>query len=169
MLQDLRASGTAIVYISHRLEEIEALADRAVVLRDGRNAGVLDARRDHARSPRAADGRPRARVGVRVAAGRPSAAGDSRAGRRGCRSIACARRAIPDVEVSLTVNRGEVLGIAGLIGAGRSELAEAICGIGPRLSGRVLLDGQPLGDRLAARRDPQRASAWCRRIGAAAA
>ena len=41
MLRDLRSSGTAIVYISHRLKEIEALADRAVVLRDGRNAGVL--------------------------------------------------------------------------------------------------------------------------------
>ena len=41
VLRDLRASGTAIVYISHRLREIEALADRAVVLRDGRNAGVL--------------------------------------------------------------------------------------------------------------------------------
>ena len=41
VLQDLRSSGTAIVYISHRLKEIEALADRAAVLRDGRNAGVL--------------------------------------------------------------------------------------------------------------------------------
>ena len=50
----------------------------------------------------------------------------------------------PAVEVSLTVNRGEVLGVAGLIGAGRSELAEAICGVGTRVSGRVLLDGQPL-------------------------
>ena len=62
----------------------------------------------------------------------------------------------PDAEVSLTVHRGEVLGIAGLIGAGRSELAEAICGVGPRLSGRITLDGQPLADRLGARRDPPR-------------
>ena len=50
----------------------------------------------------------------------------------------------PDVDASLTAHRGEVLGIAGLIGAGRSELAEAVCGIGSRLSGRVLLDGVPL-------------------------
>jgi ribose transport system ATP-binding protein len=50
----------------------------------------------------------------------------------------------PGAEVSLAVHRGEVLGIAGLIGAGRSELAEAVCGIAPRLSGRVLVDGQPL-------------------------
>ena len=50
----------------------------------------------------------------------------------------------PGAEVSLTVYRGEVLGIAGLIGAGRSELAEAVCGVGLRLSGRVLLEGRPL-------------------------
>jgi len=57
----------------------------------------------------------------------------------------------PAVEASLTVYRGEVLGVAGLIGAGRSELAEAVCGIGPRLAGRVLLDGVPLA--IAAPRD----------------
>ena len=45
VLRDLRAAGTGIVYISHRLKEIETLADRAVVLRDGRNAGTLHARR----------------------------------------------------------------------------------------------------------------------------
>jgi ribose transport system ATP-binding protein len=53
-------------------------------------------------------------------------------------------RRYPLAEVSLTVNGGEVLGIAGLIGAGRSELAETICGVVPAVSGRVLLDGQPL-------------------------
>ena len=53
-------------------------------------------------------------------------------------------RRYPLAEVSLTVNGGEVLGIAGLIGAGRSELAETICGVVPAVSGRVLLDGHPL-------------------------
>jgi ABC-type sugar transport system ATPase subunit len=53
-------------------------------------------------------------------------------------------RRYPGAEVSLTVNRGEVLGVAGLIGAGRSELAETICGVATRMAGRVLLDGQPL-------------------------
>jgi ribose transport system ATP-binding protein len=50
----------------------------------------------------------------------------------------------PASDVSLTVPGGEVLGIAGLIGAGRSELAEAICGVGRRLAGRILVDGQAL-------------------------
>jgi ribose transport system ATP-binding protein len=50
----------------------------------------------------------------------------------------------PAAEVSLTVHAGEVLGVAGLIGAGRSELAEAICGVGTRRAGRVLLDGAPV-------------------------
>ena len=44
----------------------------------------------------------------------------------------------------MTVGRGEVLGLAGLIGAGRSELAETICGVVTRVSGRVVLDGRPL-------------------------
>ena len=93
VLHDLRAAGTAIVYISHRLKEIEALADRVVVLRDGRNAGVLDARRDHARSSRAADGRPRDRAGGRAAARRRQHA-HRRTARLHARS-ASARGAIP--------------------------------------------------------------------------
>ena len=50
----------------------------------------------------------------------------------------------PGVEVTIAVHRGEVLGIAGLTGSGRSELAEAICGVGTRLAGRVLVDGRPV-------------------------
>jgi len=136
VLRDLRAAGTAVVYISHRLAEIEALADRAVVLRDGRNAGTLPRESiSHDALIRLMIGRPIEATPVRPAA----AAGPAvllverlRTGR------------YPDAEVSLAVHRGEVLGVAGLVGAGRSEVAEAICGIGPRLGGRVLLEGQPL-------------------------
>jgi ribose transport system ATP-binding protein len=120
VLADLRSKGVAIIYISHRLREIEAIADRAVVLRDGRHAGVLQ---------RGEITRERL---VHLMVGRRLESPASDAAR------------YPDVEVSLTVNGGEVLGVAGLIGAGRSELAEAICGVGTRLSGRVLLDGRPL-------------------------
>jgi ribose transport system ATP-binding protein len=140
VLYELRSAGTAIVYISHRLREIEALADRAVVLRDGRNAGVLQ------RGEISRDRLVQLMVG-RTIESRPTtpsvAAGTA---------VQTARLQVermrtwryPEVEVSLTVNRGEVLGVAGLIGAGRSELGEAICGVGDRVSGRIVLDGQPL-------------------------
>ena len=89
-------------------------------------------------------------VGRAIEAATRPAAPDAAAGPasaaepHGCSSIGVRTARYPAAEVSLTVNRGEVLGVAGLIGAGRSELAEAICGVGRALSGRVLLDGQPL-------------------------
>ena len=136
VLHDLRAGGTAIVYISHRLKEIETIADRAVVLRDGRNAGTLA--RDaitHDRLVQLMIGRP-----AETRAARPPAS----AGAVALQIDRLRTDRYPDAEVSLTVHRGEVLGIAGLVGAGRSEMAEAICGLGTRLSGRVLLDGELL-------------------------
>jgi len=144
VLQDLRSKGTAIVYISHRLREIETLADRVVVLRDGRNAGVLQ---------RGEITRDRL---VQLMIGRPGSDPLNTPTDRRSRlpAVALAKAGLqvdrvrttryPAVEVSLTVNRGEVLGVAGLIGAGRSELAEAICGVGTRMSGRVLLDEEPV-------------------------
>jgi len=136
VLRDLRSSGTAIVYISHRLKEVERLADRAVVLRDGRNAGML---------PRDALSRDRL---VQLMVGRafepPSIRPEAPAGPVVLQIERVRTGRYPDAEVSLAVHRGEVLGIAGLIGSGRTELAEAICGLGVRLSGRILLEGRPL-------------------------
>jgi ribose transport system ATP-binding protein len=142
VLRDLRSKGTAIVYISHRLREIEALADRVVVLRDGRNAGVLE------RGEIARDRLVQLMVGRAIES--------SRQGRSTAPAAGTAPPAVrlkvdglrtqryPSVDVSVTIHRGEVLGVAGLIGAGRSELAEAICGVATRVSGRVLLDGEPV-------------------------
>jgi ribose transport system ATP-binding protein len=147
VLQDLRSSGTAIVYISHRLKEVEALADRAAVLRDGRNAGVLqrgEITRDRLVQLMVAHLRPSGYGGqgrTTEASSRLPAVALAKAGLRIDR---VRTQRYPDVDVSLTLNRGEVLGVAGLIGAGRSELAEAICGVVAPVSGRVLLDGQPL-------------------------
>ncbi|HET9830270.1 MAG TPA: sugar ABC transporter ATP-binding protein, partial [Vicinamibacterales bacterium] len=143
VLQDLRSTGTAIVYISHRLREIESLADRAVVLRDGRNAGLLhrgELTRD--RLVQLMVGRAGENGLAPHAAREPSTRTATDAVRLHVDGLRTRR--YPGAEVSLTVKRGEVLGVAGLIGAGRSELAETICGVATRVSGRVLLDGQPL-------------------------
>ena len=144
VLRDLRSTGTAIVYISHRLREIEAQADRAVVLRDGRNAGVLH------RGELTRDRLVQLMVGRAIAAlpldsARGTLPLDSARGKPAALHVDRVRTTrYPEVEVSLSVNRGEVLGLAGLIGAGRTELAEAICGVGTRVSGRVVLDGHPV-------------------------
>ena len=138
VLHDLRSGGTAIVYVSHRLKEIETLADRAVVLRDGRNAGVLQ------RGEITRDRLVHLMVGRAIDAGiaRRAMGTGPRDPRLHVERVRTRR--YPLAEVSLTVNRGEVLGIAGLIGAGRSELAETICGVVPAVAGCVRLDGQPL-------------------------
>ncbi len=136
VLRDLRAAGTAIVYISHRLSEVEALADRAVVLRDGRHAGTL------ARAELTRDRLVALMVGraVETRPARPAAS----AGPAVLQVDRLRTRRYPDVEVSLAVHGGEVLGLAGLLGAGRSELALAVCGIDAPRSGAVRLDGRPL-------------------------
>jgi ribose transport system ATP-binding protein len=136
VLRDLRSTGTAIIYISHRLAEIEMLTDRVVVLRDGRNAGMLQ------RGEITRDRLVRLMVGRAIEVTSTRAAASAGSALLQIDQLRTARYS--GAEVSLTVHRGEVLGIAGLIGAGRSELAEAICGIGGRVSGRVLVDGQPL-------------------------
>ena len=124
VLRDLRSSGTAIVYISHRLREIEALADRATVLRDGRNAGMLH------RGELTRDRLVQLMVGRAIEnlphATRLGAATADRSGAARLHVDRVRTRRYPAVEVSLTISSGEVVGIAGLIGAGRSEMAEAI-------------------------------------------
>jgi ribose transport system ATP-binding protein len=136
VLRDLRANGTGIVYISHRLKEVETLADRAVVLRDGCNAGTLT------REVLTRDRLVQLMVGraVESVSNRPKTAiGPPRLQIEGLRT-----GRYPAIDLSLTVHRGEVLGVAGLIGAGRSELAEAVAGVASRLAGRIVVDGQPL-------------------------
>ena len=178
-----RAAGSAVDRHRDRVHLASVEGNRSVGgprrrARDGRNAGVLQRGELDARSTRAADGRPRDRErldaasdALRCSTRRPGM--PPPIPRRGRSTGGAARRSAttaryPAVEVSLTVNRGEVLGLAGLIGAGRSELAEAICGVGTRLSGRVLLDGHRW--RPTRRATPSApASAWCPRTDATTA
>ena len=143
IIANLKARGVAIVYISHRLEELLRIADIVTVLRDGQIVGEAAA----------------ADVGagwiVERMTGRSSAPPETplRAGtarevlRVACLSLVAenGRRLLDDI--SLSVRSGEVLGIYGLMGAGRTELLECLMGLHPEVVGSVLLDSKKL-DRL---------------------
>jgi ribose transport system ATP-binding protein len=136
IIRGLRRQGLAIIYISHHLSEVIEIADRVTVMRDGRRVGT----------------RPVAEVDagrlVEMMVGRSAS------------SLYAERKAPPGQErlrveglsrwgffhdVSFSLRAGEILGIGGLSGAGRSELARSICGIDPASAGSVRLDGRPLG------------------------
>jgi ribose transport system ATP-binding protein len=135
VIGDLRATGVSVVLITHRLNEVERCADRVVVLRDGRRIGEL----------------ARAEIGhaamIRLMIGRDLKAlylpptlppGEAVLELAGIRTST-----YPDQAVSLALRGGEILGLAGLVGAGRSELARAVFGIDRRLGGEIRLAGQP--------------------------
>jgi ribose transport system ATP-binding protein len=138
VIDDLRSGGVSIIYISHRLAEVKRCADRVTVLRDGKNAGELnkseinhdaivrlmvgrDLKGFYPRSDRRVrDGTPALDVrGVRYAGG-------------------------PDAAVSFQLRGGEIVGMAGLVGAGRTELAEALFGLRSLTAGDVHIDGKPV-------------------------
>ena len=135
---DLKASGVSVVYISHRLHEVEEICDRAVVLRDGRNAGELE------RTEIVHDRMVRMMVGRELKdlfeSGREHEPEPSSLDWFSVRGFRTTR--YPDEPVSISLARGEVLGIAGLVGAGRTELATTIFGVDSALGGEVWLDGK---------------------------
>ncbi|MBM4111144.1 MAG: sugar ABC transporter ATP-binding protein [Phycisphaerae bacterium] len=142
MLDELRRSGVAIVYVSHHLDEVLSIADRAIVLRDGRIAGTIDrASMDRATLERLMVGRDLAQTALR-----PSL-DDAPARLVVDRVISAHRQRHPN---SLTVKRGEIVGLAGLVGSGRTRLLEAIAGLG-HAGGSITLDGRALGTTIAQR------------------
>ena len=135
LVRDLRDKGVAILFVSHRMEEVFEIADTVTVFRDGRLIST----------------RPRAEVTPQIAiadmVGRevgllkprpPVAAGDLLLSVRDL----CRERVFQNV--SFDLRRGEVLGFAGLIGAGRTDIGLALFGIEPATSGTVVLNGQSL-------------------------
>ena len=133
VIRELKARGTAIVFISHKLNEVFAITERVVVLRDGKNAGEIDARTGTmAELITAMVGRELATAAPRTRV-EPGPEVLRVAGLSGP----------PHVEdVSFTLHRGEILGLAGLIGAGRTETARMLIGAGKRTRGRVFVDGR---------------------------
>src|SRR5262249_29829709 len=138
IVRRLRDRGVAVVFISHRLEEVEAIADTVTVLRDGAHV-----------TTRPAAGLANAEL-VRLMVGRPldqlypdrqAEVGDvalrvENLGRRGVFA-----------GVSFELRRGEILGLAGFVGAGRTEVARAIFGIDRLHAGRLWVDGTPYRPR----------------------
>ncbi|MFN0128322.1 MAG: sugar ABC transporter ATP-binding protein [Verrucomicrobiales bacterium] len=138
VIRDLKAQRIGVIYISHRLDEIFAIADRVTVLRDGNNVGDR---------PIAALNRHEmiemmvGRALDKEFPPRSPAIGDVRLELRGLRRGQVVR------DVSFDVRRGEIVGLAGLIGAGRTETARLVFGADPREAGEIRLDGRILDIR----------------------
>jgi ribose transport system ATP-binding protein len=135
VVAELKAQGVSVIYITHRLGEVTDCADRVVCLRDGRVVGNL-ARDEiaHATMIRLMIGRDLRSLYIL-----PKTAPVQRCDINDLRTSA-----FPNHTVSLAVRGGEILGLAGLVGSGRTSLARALFGIDPVLGGEVHLDGEPV-------------------------
>ena len=134
VVRDLRASGVGVIYISHRLEEISAIADRVTVLRDGESVGT-NAVGDLNEAQMI-----RLMVGREVSHIFPPAESVPGEVVFSLKNLGC--RAGSVRSVTLDVRAGEVVGLAGLVGAGRTELARVLFGITPADVGEIILNGQ---------------------------
>ncbi|HEX8352372.1 MAG TPA: sugar ABC transporter ATP-binding protein, partial [Pyrinomonadaceae bacterium] len=135
VVKGLRAQGVSIIYISHRLGEVKELADRVVVLRDGRNVGEL------AREEVTHDRMGRMMVGRDIESFYASdGGGGGGVARFGVRELRTQR--YPQHPVTFDVRDGEILGLAGLVGAGRTEVAQAVFGVEPPVGGSLSLGGE---------------------------
>jgi ribose transport system ATP-binding protein len=133
VIAELRANGVSVIYISHRLGEVKACAGRVICLRDGRIVGeLLGADISHATMIRLMIGRDLKSLYIPPAV-------ESRDG--GCELSNVVTKGFPDRQVNLSVRHGEILGLAGLVGSGRTSLARAIFGIDRIVSGEIRLDG----------------------------
>lgn len=134
VIKDLSGRGVSIVYISHRLSEVRAVAHRVVVLRDGENAGEL------ATVNITHEGMVKLMVGRELSQyypHEPHAPGEVVLAVKGLRTPAH-----PTKEIELTLRAGEIVGMAGLVGAGRTELLLTLFGVTPALCGTIEIAGE---------------------------
>ncbi|MBB3234766.1 sugar ABC transporter ATP-binding protein [Phyllobacterium endophyticum] len=136
VIRGLKADGISVIFISHRLHEVERVADRVIVLRDGMLAGTLT--NDAINHDQM----------VKLMIGRALKARTSTSS-RDAGSVALSARGIrttayPHRTVDLDVLHGEILGLAGLVGSGRTEFARVVFGIDRSFGGELHLDGKPI-------------------------
>ncbi len=136
VVRDLRDSGAGVIYISHRLEEIFALADRVTVLRDGASVGTnrIDDLTEEAMI--------RLMVGREVSSIHPPPDGEPGNVTVSLRNLGCRAGGVHGV--TMDIRAGEIVGMAGLVGAGRTELARTLFGITPADEGEILVRDKPV-------------------------
>ncbi len=133
-ITQLQQQGVAVIYISHRLGEIVTLADRVEVLRDGCNAGRLEG------TEITHDAMVHRMVGRQLQQFFPHQVHPAGEVQLEVERLRVDGR--PDCELSLQVGAGQIVGLAGLVGAGRTELLECLMGLRKRLSGEVRVEGK---------------------------
>jgi inositol transport system ATP-binding protein len=140
IVRDLQAQGLGIIYVTHRLGEVKQLCDRLTVLRDGKYAGDAEVK------DVSLDQIVRLMVGrnVEYLPGEPHAGGEVVARVENLTRLKRlpGSQAVPLRGISLQIRRGEILGLAGLVGAGRTELVRALFGADPFEGGKLYFEGQ---------------------------
>lgn len=136
MIRQLRSEGLAIVYISHRMDEVYELSDRVSVLRDGTYVGTLD------RDQLGPDAIVRMMVGRELSSLYTKTHKPDLSGAKPVLEVENVSDGTRVKNCSIKLHAGEVVGLAGLVGAGRTELAQAIYGSRPRTSGTMRLNGR---------------------------
>jgi len=133
VIRELKERGTSVVFISHKLNEVFEITDRIVVLRDGKNAGELDSKA----------GTVDQLIALMVGRELGSFAKQQRKARPGAEELkVVGLSGGPVKDVSFTLHRGEILGVSGLIGSGRTEMARLLLGADRRTAGKVWVGGR---------------------------
>jgi ribose transport system ATP-binding protein len=133
----LKEHGVSIIYISHRLQEIRQIGDRVTVLRDGKTVGTRNV------ADAGLDALIQMMVGREITRERVRKTSTARA--EEALRVAGLNRGRTLREVNLTVRQGEIVGLAGLVGSGRTELARTVYGVDPMDSGEIFIMGKAIG------------------------
>lgn len=134
-VRDVRAKGTTVVWISHRMEEIRPLVDSVTIMRDGthvKTCAIDDVTDDEI---------------IALMVGHPVNADQTRKNHQIGKEALCLSHVSSEGlfdDISITVHHGEVVGLAGLVGAGRSELVQSIFGLRGKVTGQVVVEGEEI-------------------------